>query len=933
MEEDVYSELLTMSAHLERVLRHADKKLQGAAKRAPVDSLDLYRNFLKIEERRLYLAHKAGGGGLEIARRRADLMTVVLKHLFENALASAELSGSVTRKEAVISLLAVGGFGRGELCPHSDIDILFVYDKFRAKSAPQRFVEDVIEQVLYALWDIGLKVGHASRSMDDVVKQGNEDFQTLTSLLEAKVLAGSNELFERMQVKFDRVCIQGKAKAYLRWRLADQTDRHAKYSGTPFLQEPNIKNGCGGLRDYQNLLWMARVRKGFTSTRDLEKAGYLTAKERKDLDAAYDFLLRVRNDLHFREKRAVEVITLRMQGEIAKAFHYPQKHILRKVEAFMRDYYQYARQIYLTANWLTRRWGGSKKAASPRWLFLPRRARKYREHGQFYMEDGQLWAKSDDVFKKDALQLLSVFQIFQDENAELSVELEKLIRLHRDDFTRKLARIEQTSEMFMSILSQRGKVGRVLRAMHECGILEKVVPEFAPLTCLVQHEFFHQYSADEHTLVCLEQMDRVLDCPEQPFVEYKPLMTEITDPGIMYLALLLHDTGKAEITQDHSQASAQFAARLAKRFKLKGDRLRNLIFLVDHHGSLMEFALRRNMDDPDTIREFARIVQDPARLDMLMLLTFADVNGVAEGHSWSNWKEVLVWLLYRRTKDMLAGEEEFLKKAKLHSEEVRKSVQQQVSADIDDDEFESHFLMMPNFYLNHANEPTIARQMMTAHRFIVRQVQGVSDFLRPEITWRARPNQGHTEMIMAHWDSPRLFSRTAGSLTVAGMNILSADIFTRKDDLVVDTFSVCTDRHEAVTDTRDQKLFEKTLQKVLLDPSYDLNGEIREARAKQRDHRVDGGTVAAKLELNNYTLKDYTLLAVQAPDFLGLLYLITSCLADAELNIAHARIVTGKGVALDTFYLQTKEREKLENKRKQEKLLRDLRQILKDEAS
>lgn len=917
-----------MSAHLEKVLRHAERKLQGLSQKDNKGHLDLYRNFLRLEEQRLRMAHKAGAGGVEFAAKRADLFTVVLRHIFQVALESAALAHGKETRTVRLALIAVGGFGRGHLAPFSDIDILFLYEKTKPGSAAARYVTDVVEQVLYLLWDSGMKVGHASRDLDEAINQGREDFQTATSLLEARLLAGPEDLFKDFQRRFHRMCIQGREAAYLEWRLKDQQSRHAKFGSTVFVQEPQVKNGCGGLRDYHNLLWSAQVARGLTSTQALQQAGLLTLSERKAIDAAYDFLLRIRTELHYQQDRGGDILTLRLQGNIASAFKYPQRSVLLRTEALMRDYYVHSSALYDIAGLLFRRLAG-RPVTGGGFLrgILPRRAaREEKIHSFLLNADRELHAESPSIFNEDPLRLVQAFLILQQRNARLAPEFEALIRAKSHLLHRRMLWRPELREMLASIASQKGRVGAIFRAMHRTGVLGRAIPEFAPLTFLVQHEFFHRYTADEHTLVCLEQLDRVLDDDTPPFPSYRSLFERCADPAILYFALTLHDTGKSAHGRDHSSDSSQRAARFARRMRITGRRLQTLTFLVDHHMTLTEFALRRNLDDAHTIREFARIVQDQERLELLMLLSLADGMGTGGDHAWTNWKEGLVWHLYTRTRAMLTGEAEFQKETERSRAEVEARLRKSLPRSIGEDEFRAHLTALPPRYLNSRNEALVLDHVRLVHEFFLAQLkhEHYFDALQPTLHWHDLPNSGCSEVSVVTWDRGRLFSKIAGAFALARINILSADIWTRADNIVIDTFRVCTDKFEAVTHAHDRSTFEKALTRSLVEPAWNLGAEINRTFTYSRKVVDMAGVLEPMVGFDNDSSPDATLLHLRAPDYLGLLHDVSSVIAEHKVSIETARITTEKGAALDTFYLTDKDRNKLTDRARLRRLHHDI---------
>ncbi|MFZ5805940.1 MAG: [protein-PII] uridylyltransferase [Verrucomicrobiota bacterium] len=908
-----------MPAHLEKVLRHAAQKLSKAAELDPQASLDVYRDFLKLEEHRLYLAHNAGEGGLSFSQKRAEMLDVVLRHIWQAALKPLDAS----KNKHALALVAVGGYGRKELCPYSDVDLLFLSAHSLQDSPTAQLLTSVVERMLYVLWDMDFKVGHATRTLDEVVEQGNADLRTKTALLEARLIAGSEKFYEEFQRRFRKFCITGQEKDYLQWRLKDQDERHRKYGNSVFVQEPNIKNSCGGLRDYQNLLWAARVCHGLNSTEALMQHGHLAKAERKHLDQAYNFLLRIRNEIHFQQKRADDILTLRMQGQVADAFGYAQKNILRRIEAFMRDYYQAANTLYQMDSLLARRFSENERRSQKHFLDFFR----FKKERPIPIDGMTIRGKKLYVDSKgglsDPAKILRVFQVMQQRHLELSAELETALRHKQNAVHRRAYWSPEVREMLLNILRKKGEVGRVLRMLHRVELMGKFIPEFEPLTCLVQHEFFHVYTADEHTLICLEQLDKVVDCAEEPFPKYRDLFLRCDYPEVIYLALILHDAGKINNLPHHNEASAQLAAKMARRLRIKGRPLQNLLFLVYHHGTLSEFAQRRNLEEPETIREFARIVQDEERLDMLMLMTFTDAHATSGGTNWSSWKELLIWNLYYQTKQMLQGEEEFLKKLELKREEIRKQVRQLVPRAIGDDELAAHFTLLPKAYFHSTSEALIARHIERVRDFLMRSLSADQEALKPLVEWIDRPSEGHSEVIVVTWDRAQLFSKIAGSFAMAELNILSADVFTREDHIVVDTFRVCTPRYEAVTHQVDRRVFEETLTRCLTNEAFDLRKALRQKQAAARV-MIEGAEFPTWIQVDNDTSSRYTLIHVRTPDRIGLLFEITSCLSHFDLVIFHSRITTEKGAALDTFYVSPPQGGKILDAEIQEKLLHAL---------
>src|SRR5437868_1527416 len=406
---------------------------------------------------------------------------------------------------------------------------------------------------------------------------------------------------------------------------------------------------------------------------------------------AYDFLLRLRTDLHYLSKRAADILHLNLQEEIARRLRYREKNGQRATEALMRDYYKHTRNIFRVTERITEQFATGYATSGTRALFsfLPLRRGTEIRVGSFFVRHGQLHTERRDLFKTDPLEMMTAFQRAQEHNVDLSPELEDLLSRALGQITRTYRYAKAPREIFKAILSKKGEVGRALRLMHRIDFLGRYVPEFGKLTCLVQHEFFHRYTADEHTLLCIDKLDALMRTNDPKLIPYRRLFENLEEPFVLYLALLLHDTGRAVGARPHSEASALFAQGAAVRLQLSRAQRRSLILLVDHHLTLSNTAQQRNLDDPETVVEFARIVKDQKNLDALMLLTLADGQGTS-AEAWSDWKESLVWQLYHATSQYLSDQEAFYEQTKIERELLQKQVIERLGADYAE-EVDAHF--------------------------------------------------------------------------------------------------------------------------------------------------------------------------------------------------------------------------------------------------
>jgi [protein-PII] uridylyltransferase len=896
---------MTELRFLEKVRRHADERLILKPGAKPSEILNLYKKFLKVEEYRLRMAHHAGASGREIARGRAHVMDIVLRHIWE---AAAEHFRQNTSTDTVpMSLVAIGGYGREELCPYSDIDIMFLHGASLRGSKQHPYVQAIVEQVLYMLWDINLKVGHSTRSISDAVTQANKDMQSKTSLIESRLLVGDKPMYGSFREALVKDCVRGHEDQYVAARMEDQRSRHEKYGDSVSLQEPNVKNGCGGLRDFQNLIWMAFFKDDVLKLADLRKQGFLEATEQRQLETAYDFILRVRNAMHYMTHRACDVIGLGLQPQIATEFGYRHHDLLRRTEAFMRDYYTHSRTIFLLTNTLAERLVLQPSNPSRLGSLFGRRGRREELLDGFILRGNVISAAGPAVFKEDSQRLIRVFLHAQQRAAELSPDLRTLIRQNLRMVDRAFQRSPQTKETLFAILQRKGQVARILRLMHEVEFLGKLFPEFGRLTCLVQHEFFHRYTADEHTLQVIEHLDRTIDAAKPPHANYRKIFQQLEHPHVLYLAVLLHDVGKAANVDHHAEASNEMARKVAERLRLSADETAQLLFLVHDHLKLSMLSQRRDIDDHATIEAASHITKNEVWLDSLLLLTFADAAGTSI-KTWSEWKEALLWELYHRTKQALAGQESAKNILSRRIEKLYAEVSAKLKQQLALEEIYSHFELMPASYYINTSAEEASRHLLLIHRFLTRQleVEESEQALVPVVEWQPFPTQGYSQVSICTWDRLGLFSKICGSLALAELNILSAHIYTRGDHVVLDTFEVCDKHLASVTDQRQIQVAESMLQRTLTDKEEidftQLLAKMRASRGKTPHIREIN--IPTVIEFDNEISKTRTIVEIQTEDRLGLLYTITRTMSDLGLDISFAKIATEKGAAIDSFYAQ-----------------------------
>ena len=890
---------MATSRHLEQVLAHAANQLAATGARRPTEVLPLYKKFLNVEEHRLRLKHQAGGGGREICARRAELIDVLLQYVF-GAAATASRGNGASRTP--LALIALGGYGRGELNPFSDIDVMLLHHQGSKKVSPH--LEEMGQQVLYLLWDSGFKVGHSTRSIKEAIAQANRDMRTKTAMLESRFLAGDTELAREFRKQFRSKCVEGHEREYVEMRMQDQVARHKKFGDSVYLQEPHVKSGCGGLRDYQNLLWMTYFKEGSLSTNQLVGKDWLSESDQRQIERAYDFLLRLRTDLHYMTGRATDTLHMNLQDQIAQRLNYsPQNGQLRS-ETLMRDYFEHTRNIFRVTERITEQFVSGHVTSRTRSLFsfLPLvRPDKVPIGDSFFVRNNQLHPARRDLFRKGPEQMMRAFQLTQERALDLSPELADLLSRSLGQVTRTYQYARGPRDIFKAILSRKGEVGRILRMMHRVDFLGRYIPEFGQLTCLVQHEFLHRYTADEHTLVCIDKLDALATTEDPKLIAYRGIFERLEDPFVLYLALLLHDSGKAVGARRHSEASALFAQRVATRLQLSSEQRKSLILVVDHHLTLSMIAQQRNLDDPATVTELAGIVKNQKNLNALMLLTLADGQGTS-AEAWSDWKESLVWELFHETSRYLADQKSYYEQTRIERDSLQAAVAENLSPDYAD-EIDAHFEFMPDNYFRGSDVPDIVEHLKLFRSF-VENVSGRGEYpLASAVKWKALSEQGHSVVSFCTWERERLLAKIAGSFSVVPINILSADIFPRGDSVVLSIFRVCNTKAQAVTDPRTFELVEQTLQSALDDENFDFLPLIEKAKRQSRHRLTPGMEFPTRIALDNKTHPAYTLIEIQAPDRLGLLYDILTCLDRDRVSIALSRINTQDGAAIDTLYV------------------------------
>jgi [protein-PII] uridylyltransferase len=854
--------------------------------------------FLTARERHILDLHQRGGGGLATASARSALLDDLLGAVF------AVTIGGLDRKAPAIALVATGGYGRALLNPCSNIRVMLLLGVACAKLPPA--LQAGIEQTINTLAALGLRHSCTCSTISECLKLAASDPQLKTMLIDARLVAGHAGLFQQYERKFSRHCLKHDASGFAGFVCQELLSRHQKSMRTVFLQEPDVKESCGGLNDYSSILHLCRIKRGSHTLSAIVADGILSATAQREIEDAVDFLHRVRNELHYHSQAPTDKLTLMLQGVVSTAFHYPQRDILRRTEAFMRDYYRHSLNLYQHTSALLEVFQIEQEDHADGGLrsFLTFRKKPQEEFDGFIARDGRIYPAHAGVFQDDPTRLMRVFQHCQLRNLRLSPPLRQLVQCHLDDIDRAFRCSKVIRETFQAILERKGEVANTLRKMHRVGFLGRYLPEFGALDCLVQHEFFHRYTADEHTLRCIDQLDQLIGESSSKREIYRRLLHGIEDPYALYLAVILHDTGRAENVREHIDGSAMLASRLCNRLQIRGSRRSLIMFLVDNHLTFWRTATTRNLEDMEVIAEFAAIVKTNSNLDALFLFTFADSNGTSPD-AWTGWKESLMLQLYTSTRRFLdgGGREDYTRQLDADRLVLRAAVCRLMRADYHPD-IAHHFERMPAaaFYFRQA--PHIVTQVRTVRHFLQCEAEN-HDPLAHCIKWIDHTEKGYTELVLATRDKPLLLEKLCCALAARNFNILSADFFTRHDGIVVDIFRVCTTNFEPVADAALRESFLASFQTILATDKYDPDSQLRCLADPLKPRSPHAITIPVQAYVSNKFHPTCTTVEIQALDRIGLLHDLFLAINQHGLNTAHARICTEKGVAMDTLYITT----------------------------
>ncbi len=850
---------------------------------------------------------EAGTPGAQTIRANSFLIDQVIRLIFDHAAGHLYPLANPSKGER-LALVAVGGYGRSELAPHSDVDLLFLLSY---KMTPRS--EQVIEAILYFLWDLSLKVGHAARSIDDCLRLSKADVTIRTALLEKRFLWGDQALFLELKKRYQKVLQSRGGARFIEAKLAEREARHKRFGDSRYALEPNIKEGKGGLRDLQTLFWIAKYIYQVEESARLVEKGVFTRREANRFEKAHNYLWTLRCHLHYLTDRAEERLTFDLQKEIAPHMGYRAHVGTRAVERLMKRYFLIAKDVGdLTRIFCAALEAEHKRASRFRLRALTGR----RRIAGFRVEGDRLDVTNSEIFTEKPVEMLRIFRVAQQHGLDIHPQALRWITQNLSRIDKTLREDPEANRIFLEMLTASEDPETTLRRLNEAGVFGRFVPDFGRVVAQMQYNMYHHYTVDEHTIMAIGILH---DIEQGRLKEIAPIATQVVTKvlsrRVLYLAVLLHDIAKGR-PGDHSEVGAKVAERLCPRLGLSGEETETVAWLVRHHLIMSDTAFKRDTDDPQTIETFAEMVQSMERLRLLLVLTVADIRAVGPG-TWNSWKAVLLRELYRRAEEVLAGG--LATEGRKQRVKAATAALKEALADWPKKDLAAHLARGYAAYWLSFDTETHAR-----HARMVRAAEKAGESL--SIETRIDRYREATEITVYAPDHHGLFSRIAGAMAVAGASIEAARIFTLKNGMALDSFYV-HDAQGAAFDRPDR------LAKLATVVEQTLTGRLKPhlELARQRSSipsRLRALDVQPRVLIDNNASDSHTIIEVNGRDRRGLLFQVTLALTKLQLMIHNAKIATYGERAVDVFYVQTALGDKIESAAKLRRIRTELLEAL-----
>ncbi len=829
------------------------------------------------------------GRGGRCAERLSRLQDDIIRLIHEFAVTNFYTVTNPSMGERM-AVLAVGGYGRGMLAPGSDIDLLFVLPYKQTA-----WGEAVVEFVLYMLWDMGFKVGHATRTVDESLRQAKADMTIRTSILEARFLLGAHELFDDLVKRFRREVMTGTATEFIAAKLAERDERHKRTGNSRYLVEPNVKDGKGGLRDLHTLYWIGKYFYQVDEPSRLVEAGLFTRNEYRRFRRAEEFLWTVRCHMHFFTGKAEERLSFDLQRELAGKLRYASHGSLLDVERFMKHYFLMARETgdltLIVCAALEEQDAKSVQGITGLIRSIRHRVRKIPGTLDFINDNGRINVADAKAFQRNPVNMIRLFKLADDNDLDFHPDALHLLSNSLQLVDRDLRNSDEANRLFLDILSTRNGPENLLRRMNESGLLGRFIPAFGKVVALMQFNMYHHYTVDEHLIRAVGMFHWLENgklAGEHPLAQ--SIMPAIRDRQVMYVALLIHDIAKGG-KEDHSVAGARIARHLCPRLGMSEAQTEFVAWLVQEHLTMSMVAQSRDISDRRTIMDFADTMQTLERMRYLLILTICDIRAVGPG-VWNGWKGQLLRTLYYETEPMLTGG--FTSMERKHRiEQARQAL------------FEAFPDWTQEERKRYSDLPYPAYFMATDFETQVRNMRFVREADRQNQTFatqvRTLSFEAITEITVLAPDHPRLLSIITGACAAAGANIADAKIHTTTDGRALDTIYINREFDTEEDEIRRARRIGQTIEEVLAGQAK--LPEMIAIRAKQR-RTSKAFSIKPDVSIDNDLSDEFTVIEVEGLDRPGLLSELTRALGDLNLNIASAHIATFGEKVIDVFYVR-----------------------------
>ncbi|TXM67958.1 [protein-PII] uridylyltransferase [Methylobacterium sp. WL103] len=828
--------------------------------------------------------------GMRCARTLSSLTDAVVRAIHDAVVWRLYPNDNPSTGEQ-LAVVATGGYGRGTMAPGSDIDLLFLLPYKQTA-----WSESVVEAMLYVLWDLKLKVGHATRSVEECLREAKADMTIRTALLEARYLFGSRVLFEELVTRFDAELVMGTAHEFVEAKLRERDGRITKAGSSRYLVEPNVKDGKGGLRDLNTLFWIAKYTYRVRDQVELVAAGLFTAEEYRLFERCDEFLWRVRCHLHFVTRRSEERLSFGLQPKIAERLGFGPRGGLSGVERFMKAYFLIAKDVgdltaIVCAELEARH--AKRTPVLDRWIgkFRDRFRATAIEAEDFWLDHGRVNVRAEDAFERDPVNLLRLFWLADRHNLAIHPDAKRLANRSLRLIGHALRADEEANRLFLEILTSRNSPESVLRQMNEAGVLGRFIPDFGRIVAMMQFNMYHHFTVDEHLLRALGVLAAIdSGRGDEPFPLVSRLVGAIHNRRALYVAILLHDIAKGR-PEDHSIAGAAIAEKLCPRFGLTQAETETVAWLVEHHLLMSMTAQSRDLSDPKTIEKFAAVVQTLERLRLLTILTVADITAVGPG-VWTAWKGTLIRTLYDETEVVLSGgHSEIARTDRVRL--IQMSLREQLP-DWSSDTFDAYAARHTQAYWLKVDG---VRQFKNAG--FIRQATEAGRTSATDV--ETDPVRGVTELTVYSPDHPRLLAIVTGACAASGGNIVDAQAYTTSDGFALDSIFISRAFERDEDEMRRGRRITASIERS-------LKGEIKIAELVADKHPPSTGRaktflVPPDVAIDNALSSRETVVEVTGLDRPGLLYELTTALNRLNLNITSAHVATFGERAVDVFYV------------------------------